>query len=74
MFDRSIFIRHARFSEPEFAALQALRTQYQTGYPRPAGHRFTERELAHLRFLHWLVRRPEWNWALDQPMRAGRAT
>lgn len=63
MFDRSIFIRHARFSQAEFAALQALRTQYLT--PR---YQFTDRELANLRFMRWLVHRPDWNRALDQPI------
>jgi hypothetical protein len=65
MFERSIFVRHARFSEAELAALQALRTQYLT-----TRHRFTDRELANLCFMHWLVRRPDWNRALDQPVSA----
>lgn len=64
MFDRSIFIRHPRFSEAEFVALQALRTEYLT-----TRYRFTDRELENLRFMRWLVRRPEWNRALDQPVR-----
>jgi len=51
-----------RFSELECSALQSLRTQYQ-----PEQHVFTAQELAHLRFLHWLVRSPGWNRALDQP-------
>ena len=69
MFDRSFFIRHARFTETEVAALQALRTQYPvTCQP------FTDRELAHLRFMRWLVRRPEWNRALDQQVSAGVST
>ena len=65
MFDRSIFTRQAQFSEAEFAALHALRTQYLTTRPG-----FTDRELARLRFMRWLVRRPEWNRALDQPVSA----
>jgi hypothetical protein len=50
------------FSETEFDALQSLRTRYQTGQ-----HLFTERELAHLRFLRWLVHSPGWHRAMDQP-------
>ena len=65
MFDRSIFIRHSRFSKAEFAALQALRTQYLT-----TRGQFTDRELANLRFMHWLVHRPDWNRTLDQPVNA----
>ena len=51
-----------RFSETECSALQSLRTQYQ-----PEQHVFTALELAHLRFLRWLVRSPGWNHGLDQP-------
>ena len=69
MFDRSIFVRHTQFSEVEVAALQTLRTQYLT-----TPHQFTDRELANLRFMHWLVRRPGWNQALDQPVSAGVLT
>lgn len=61
MLDRTIFGRHSQFTRAEHAALQVLRTQYMS--PRP---RFTDRELAHLRFMHWLVHRPDWNRALDQ--------
>jgi hypothetical protein len=53
------------FSETELDALQSLRTTYQTGQ-----HVVTERELAHLRFLRWLVRSPGWQRAMDQPVNA----
>lgn len=62
MFGRDIFFRRMQFSEAELAALQAVRTQYLSTHQR-----FTDRELANLRFLHWLIRRPEWNRSLDQP-------
>jgi hypothetical protein len=45
----------------ERAALQSLRASYQSGQ-----HLFTERELAHLRFLRWLVQSPAWNQAMDR--------
>jgi len=51
-----------RLSEMECNALQSLRTGYQ-----PEQHVFTAKELAHLRFLRWLVRSPGWNRAMDQP-------
>ncbi|HEX6510419.1 MAG TPA: hypothetical protein VF221_22550 [Chloroflexota bacterium] len=65
MFDRSIFTRQAQFSKAELAGLHALRTHYAT-----TRQEFTDRELAHLRFMHWLVRRPAWDLALDQPVSA----
>jgi hypothetical protein len=64
MFDRRILTKQARFNKGEIAALQVLRTQYLT-----TCHEFTDRELANLRFMRWLVRRPDWNRALDQPVR-----
>jgi hypothetical protein len=53
-----------RFSEAEFDTLQLLRTRYQTRQ-----HLFTAGELAHLRFLRWLVRSPGWYRAMDQPVK-----
>jgi len=50
-----------RLSEMECNALQSLRTGYQ-----PEQHVFTAKELAHLRFLRWLVTHPV--------VREGRAT
>jgi len=69
MFDRRMFTRQAQFSEAEIGALEALRTQVLT-----TRYRFTDRELANLRFLRWLVRRPEWNRSLDRPAGAGVTT
>jgi hypothetical protein len=54
-----------RFTEAERSALKSLRTKYQTGQ-----HLFTARELAHLRFLRWLVNSPGWNPTMDQPSNA----
>jgi hypothetical protein len=65
MFDQHIFTRHTAFSEPELTALKSLRSRYRTD-PQV----FTDRELARLRFVRWLVHRPEWNRALDQPVNA----
>ena len=65
MIDRHLTISHTKFTEAVFAALQRLRRRYQTD-----PHLFTDRELAHLRFVRWLVHRPDWNRALDQPMNA----
>lgn len=63
MINRHLNISHTQFTEAEVVALQGLRTKYQTD-PRL----FTDRELAHLRFIRWLVHRPEWNRALDGPV------
>jgi hypothetical protein len=45
----------------ERTALRSLRATYQS-----AQHIFTERELAHLRFLRWLVHSSAWNRAMDR--------
>lgn len=65
MIDRHRTVSHTHFTEAQFVALQGLRIRYLTD-----PHVFTDRELAHLRFVRWLVHRPEWNRALDQPMNA----
>ena len=65
MIDRQRTVSNTHFTEAEFVALQALRTRYLTD-PRL----FTDRELAHLRFVRWLVHRSDWNRAMDQPMNA----
>jgi hypothetical protein len=62
MIERHITIRRTNFSETELDGLQSLRARYQT-----ARHLFTDRELAHLRFLRWLVRCPGWNGDLGRP-------
>jgi hypothetical protein len=62
MIGRIISIRTMHFSRTEFDALQSLRKRYKTAH-----HLFTQRELAHLRFRHWLVRSPGWDRAMDQP-------
>lgn len=49
-----------RFTYTERAALRSLQATYE-----PAQHVFTERELAHVRFLRWLVYSSSWNRALD---------
>ncbi|HLJ66451.1 MAG TPA: hypothetical protein VKX16_03725 [Chloroflexota bacterium] len=53
MIDRSFSARYPSFSDTEFSALQALRARH-----RVASSHFTERELAHLQFLRWLVHQP----------------
>lgn len=65
MFDRHTSISSRPFSDTELAALQTFRSRYLTD-----SFVFTKRELAHLRFMRWLVHRPEWNRALDQPVTA----
>ena len=65
MLDRAIFRRQTQFSKTERAALRAMRIQYLT-----TCHGFTDRELAHLLFIRWLVRRSAWNQALDLPASA----
>lgn len=65
MIDRHLTISHTLFTQAEIGTLQRLRKRYQTD-----PHLFTDRELDHLRFLRWLVHRPEWNRALDQPANA----
>jgi hypothetical protein len=65
MIDERFPISHTRFSEAELDTLQSLRTRYQAGQ-----HLFTERELAQLRFLRWLVQSPGWHRAMDQPVNA----
>jgi len=52
----------ANFTEAERSALLSLRSKYQTTH-----HLFTEHELAHLRFIRWLIQSPNWNRAIDQP-------
>jgi hypothetical protein len=50
-----------QFTDTELQALQSLRAKYRAGQ-----HIFTPRELAHLRFLRWLVNRPDWNRSFDR--------
>lgn len=45
----------------ERTSLQSLRATYQS-----ASHIFTERELAHMRFVRWLVHSPAWNQEMDR--------
>ena len=61
MLDRNSPTRYTSFTEEEFAALQALRARHAE--PQP----FTERELAHLRFVRWLVSRPGWSRTPREP-------
>lgn len=49
-----------RFSDVECDALRSLRSAYEAEQ-----HIFTAEELAHLRFLRWLVRSPRWNDPMD---------
>lgn len=63
--DRSSPIRHTAFTETESAALQALRARHCT-----ISGLFTDRELAHLRFLRWLVHQPASRHAREKPLRA----
>jgi hypothetical protein len=65
MISRIITTKGAHFTEAEATALQALRERYHTGQGL-----FTDREIARLRFLRWLVQSPGWNRALDQPCSA----
>lgn len=62
MITRITNARSPQFSDAETIALQSLRTRYQTDHGL-----FSARELAHLRFLRWLVQSPNWNRAMDQP-------
>jgi len=57
--------RSTQFSQAELDTLRSLRTRYQNTHPL-----FTDRELARLRFLRWLVRSPGWDPAMDQPVHA----
>lgn len=50
-----------RFTRTERTALRSLQATYE-----PAQHIFTERELAHVRFLRWLVYSSAWNRAMDR--------
>jgi hypothetical protein len=65
MIDERFPLSHTPFSEAEVDTLQSLRTRYQGDQ-----HLFTARELAHLRFLRWLVHSPGWQRAMDQPIKA----
>jgi hypothetical protein len=49
-----------QLTDAERIAFRATRIWDQTGE-----HPFTERELAHLRFQHWLVHCPVWDWIMD---------
>jgi hypothetical protein len=49
------------FSREERTSLRSLRASYES-----AEHVFTERELAHLHFLRWLVSSPGWNRSMDR--------
>jgi hypothetical protein len=51
----------AQLTSAECTAFRALRIRYQTGE-----HLFTKRELAHLRFLRWLLCSPGWDRAMDR--------
>lgn len=61
MLDRDSPTNHTPFTETEFASLQALRARHERAQT------FTERELARLRFLRWLVRQPGWLRTRSQP-------
>ncbi|MBV9282069.1 MAG: hypothetical protein JOZ41_18475 [Chloroflexi bacterium] len=65
MIGRPITPGALQFSERELTTLQSLRARYQSAHPL-----FTDRELARLRFLRWLVQSPDWKRAMDQPYQA----
>lgn len=65
MLHRGSPTKHTAFTETELAALQALRARHRT-----ISGLFTDRELAHLQFLRWLVHQRASCQAREKPLYA----